>query len=207
MAKKRTTDYFQTFEDLADHACHAADLLYSVIKNYSIDDLPKRIEQMHALEHAADQIIHKMAKGLVEEFITPIEREDILAVANTIDDLIDAIEDVLMRMYMCNIPHVREDAIEMVEVVAKCCNTLKLALVEFRNFKRSKTLHDLIARISQLEEKGDRLYTQAVRELYLQSSTPLEVMAWDRTYYYVEQCYDACENVGRHIEGVILKNT
>jgi len=70
-----------------------------------------------------------MIRKLAKEFITPIEREDIMALADAIDNVTDAIEDVVMRMYMYNITSIRPQAVKMTEIIVKCCNSLKTALV------------------------------------------------------------------------------
>lgn len=207
MAKKTGVDYFETFVEMAQYSCQAANLLNDILNDYNGEALPEKIKQMHDIEHTADGVRHTMIKQLAREFITPIEREDILALADAIDNVTDTVEDVLMRMYMCNIGQTREYALKMTQVIVRCTDTVKKAMEEFRNFRKSKILHDLIVEINHLEEEGDQLFTEAVRDLYINSGSPIEVAAWDRTFFYLEKCYDSCEYVGNLIESVILKNS
>ena len=207
MARKKNVDYFDAFVELVGYSCQAAKLLNEIMNNFNADELQDKIKEMHSIEHAADEARHGMIKKLAREFITPIEREDIMALADAIDNVTDTIEDVLMRMYMCNITYVREHALQMTEVIVKCCDTLKQALDEFHNFRKSKILHGLVIQINNLEEEGDRLFTEATRDLYVSCKAPIEVAAWDRTFHYLEKCYDTCEDVANLIENVILKNS
>jgi len=207
MARKRGEDYFDTFVRLVEHSCKAAELLNDIMNSYNADQLREKMAEMHEIEHFGDTERHAMIRRLSREFITPIEREDIMSLADAIDDVTDTIEDVLLRLYMFNIRSIKEYAKKMAEIIVKCCKALKQALAEFRDFQKSKTLHDFIVEVNVLEEEGDRLYTEAVRDLYVNSKNVVEIMAWDQTYDYLENCCDACEEVANVIEYIILKNS
>ncbi len=205
--RKRDNYYFETFVELVDYSCKAADLLHQIITEYDAGQIKVKMEEMHAIEHRADMARHKMMGKLLKEFITPIDREDIMAMADSIDTLTDSIEDVLMRMYMYNIREVTEYAENLSEIIQKCCYLLKEAFIELPNFRKSKKLHDLIVEINRFEEQGDALYTEAVRELYLSNKHHKDIVAWDNTYHYLEKCCDMCEDVADVIENIIMKNT
>lgn len=205
--KKNVNYYFETFVELVGYSCKAADLLDSIMNNYDAEKIRDRMKEMHTIEHTGDEARHRMIRKLAREFITPIEREDIMAMADAIDTLTDTIEDVLMRMYMYNIKEVKEYALKMTKVTVKCCHLLKNALDEFHNFRKSNKLHELIIEINRLEEEGDALYTEATRNLYVNCTDYKELVAWDTTYHYLEKCCDACEGVTDVIENVIMKNS
>jgi predicted phosphate transport protein (TIGR00153 family) len=207
MARKKRVDYFETFVNLVEYTCQAAELLKDIMTNYNMAELKEKMAEMHTIEHAADTERHKMIHKLLHEFITPIEREDIMAMADAIDNVTDTIEDVVMRLYMFNIQKIRDNAVKMTDIVVKCCYALKKALKEFHNFHKSQKLHSLIVEINMLEEEGDRLFTEATRDLYVNCRQPIEVLAWDQTYSYLESCCDACEDVADVIENVVMKNT
>ncbi|NLZ54297.1 MAG: DUF47 family protein [Thermoanaerobacteraceae bacterium] len=204
---KKENYYFDTFVELVDYSCKAANLLNLIITNYDAGQIKDKMEEMHVIEHSADEARHKMIEKLLKEFITPIDREDIMAMADSIDTVTDSIEDVLMRMYMYNIVEVTEHAQELTEIIEKSCHLLKQAFDEFPNFRKSKKLHELIVEINRLEEDADALYTEAIRDLYLSSKHYKEIVAWDNTYHYLEKCCDACEEVAEVIERIIMKNS
>ena len=111
MARKMDANYFDTFVELAGYSCQAANLLDNIMNNFRADELKSKMEEMHAIEHGGDEARHAMVKKLAREFITPIEREDIMAMADAIDNVTDTIEDVVMRMYMFNVIRIREHGI------------------------------------------------------------------------------------------------
>ena len=207
MARKKDINYFDTFVELTGYSCQAAYLLNDVMNNFHADELKDKMEEMHNIEHSGDEARHAMVKKLAREFITPIEREDIMAMADAIDNVTDTIEDVMMRMYMFNVTNVREYGLKMTEIIVKCCDALKLALNEFYNFRKSQSLHQLIVEINFFEEEGDKLFTEATRDLYVNCKDYLEVAAWDQTFHYLERCCDACEDVADVIESVMMKNS
>lgn len=80
--------------------------------------------------------------------------------SDVIDDLTDAIEDVVIRLYMYNIPQIDPPALPFCALIIECIRTLQQALEEFRHFKKSTALEGLIRRVNELEEDGDRLYAR-----------------------------------------------
>ena len=207
MAIKKDDSYFSTFVDLVNYSCEAANLLSEIMHNYNPDELEEKMKLMHNIEHAGDVERHIMMKKLAKEFITPIEREDIVAMADAIDNVTDNVEDVLMRLYMFNVKTMRDDALKMAGIIVKCCEALREALNEFHNFRKSQTLHGLIVEINRMEEEGDELFTKATRNLYVNGKDPIEMYGWGRTLHYMEICCDACEDVADVIESVMMKNS
>ena len=154
MSKKKDNNYFSKFVALVQYSCDAAILLNQIINNFNPEEMEAKMDEMHEIEHAGDKGRHAMMKRLAREFITPIEREDIVALADAIDNVTDTIEDVLLRIYMFNFQTMLEDALKMTIIIVECCEALK-AMVEFANFRKSQSLHKLIVEINRLEEEGD----------------------------------------------------
>jgi predicted phosphate transport protein (TIGR00153 family) len=206
MARK-DNDYFKIFVTLVDYSCKAANLLIEVMTDYKPEELETRMTEMHDIEHSADLEKHKMMEKLAKEFITPIEREDIMDMANQIDNVTDAIEDVLMRLYMFNITVIRKDALEVAVIIGQSCRELKKALEEFANFRKSKDLHRHIVEVNRLEEDGDKIYTEATRRLYVSEMNPVAVSAWTHVFHILEKACDSCEDVSDVIERVLMTNS
>ena len=207
MAKKQDSFYFDTFYTCIDYSCQAAHLLHDVMANYDPEQIGEKLDEMHAIEHAADVKKHELLNVLVKAFITPIEREDIATLSGNIDDVIDKIEDVLQRIYCNNIQSIRPDALEMAQKMIQCCEEVKLLTQELADFKHSKTLHDHVVRINDLEEQGDRLFLASMRRLHESCTDPIEVIAWREVCHYLESCMDACEHVADTVERVVMNNT
>ena len=180
---KRECDYFEMMVRGVKFSCKAAELLKTNLENFDT------------------------MSELMRAFITPSEREDIILLIQEIDDVTDAIEDVLIRTYMFNVAAIREEALEFADVIVRCCEVLKDTLKEFRHFRKSDSIYENIVEINRLEEEGDALYTRAVRKLYLSSTDPIELSVWREIFDRMEKCCDACEHVANDVESVMLKNS
>ena len=141
MARKNENNYFDIFVSSVRQACKAANMLQEIYKDFHPDNLPKQLETIHEIEHQGDQLRHDMMNRLMKEFITPIEREDIMELSDTIDDVTDDIEDVVMRTYMYNIQKIRPEAVEMTSVIVSCCDALADMLGELHNFCNTRKDH------------------------------------------------------------------
>lgn len=205
MAKK--VNYFESIEKLMGFACKASAYLNETLQNFDPEKLDERLEAMHEIEHSADMQKHDLLAKLVAEFITPIEREDILLILQKIDDITDSIEEVLRKAYMFNICSVRPDAIEFAGIIDQCCDATRLALSEFHDFKKSKHIHSCIVKVNELEEAGDRLHRDAIHSLYRVEKNPIAVISWTEMYDCLERCCDACEDVSEVIETAMMKNS
>jgi uncharacterized protein len=201
MARKKGNNYFDILFELIDYSYDAASILNNTLINFN------KLDEMHKIEHAADLKKHDMVNKLVKEFITPIERGDIVELANQIDNVTDNIEDILIRIYMFNVTSMKQEAMEFSNLILKCCEELKGLLKEFKNFKKSENIHKLVIDLNDLEEEGDKLYTISVRNLFLNTKDPIELMIWKETFKYFERCCDACESVANVIESVIMENS
>lgn len=207
MAKKQDAYYFETFTACLDDACKAAQLLDRSMREFDPAQIKETLDEMHNIEHAADDKKHELLNVLAKAFITPIEREDITALAQEIDNVTDNIEEVALRAYMYNISAVLPQAVRFGELVGRCCQALEEVVKEFRHFRKSPTLYQKIVAVNELEGEGDQLYTQAVRSLYTQAAEPAALLAWSALYDQLESCCDACEHVADIVETVVMKNS
>ena len=207
MGYRKDNNYFEMLAELVNYSCNAATLLNDTLTNFNSLELPKKIDMMHEIEHTADLKKHDMMNKLAKEFITPIERGDIIELAHQIDNVTDAIEDILVRIYIFNISTVRPEALEFCNLIIKCCDELEKLMKEFQNFKKSSTIHSSIISINDLEEVGDKLYTSSLRTLFTSNLSATEIMTWKDIIEYFEKCCDDCEDAANVVESVVMKNS
>ena len=149
-----------------------------------------------------DEIINNLAK----EFLPPIEREDILDLAHKIDDATDLIEEILINTYIFGIEKFREDTLQMANILVDCCKAEIELLKEFKNFRKSKEIKNLVIKINMLESESDELYKKAMKKLYEEQKDAVEIMKWTTIYNCLEDCIDLCEEIANEVENVVLKN-
>ncbi|MDF2858797.1 MAG: hypothetical protein K0Q87_4648 [Neobacillus sp.] len=207
MANNKDFNYFKAFVELSNFSLKAAELLNANLHNFDANQIENKVKQMHDIEHTADLQRHEIMNRLVKEFLPPIEREDIISLADNVDNVIDTIEDVLIGIDIFNVQAIRPEIIKFSELIMDCCKSMNSALTEFESFKKSKTLHDAIIEVNRLEEVGDQLYINGVRNLYKSTKDPIELMVWTEIYRRLEKCCDSCEEVANSIENIVMKNS
>jgi uncharacterized protein Yka (UPF0111/DUF47 family) len=207
LGKKKEYNYFECFCEVGKIANEAASYLNQVMECFEVARIPEHVENMHKLENAADMIKHELTSHLAHEFITPIEREDISALSAELDNVVDTVEDVMRRIYMFNVKSLRPEAVEFTSLIARSCATFSKLLAEFPNFKKSKTINELIIEINTLENKGDKLHADSLRKLFGEPASADERLVWMMIFESLENSLDACENAADLIESIIMKNT
>lgn len=207
MKNNKRYNYFEAFVNLSKFSLNSAELLCKTLCEFDAKTLPAKIEEMHVIEHSADIAKHDMLNRLLKEFLPPIEREDIISLSQKIDDVTDSVEDVLIGIDIFNVQAIRPEILKFTELIVDCCKSLDVALCEFQNFKRSKTLQSKIIEINRWEEEADAFYTNEVRSLYKTSKDPIELMVWTELLRRLEKCADACEDVANDIESIVMKNS
>lgn len=205
--KKKEFDYFAHFCQVANIAAEMATDLKDYLINFKADKIKDYMENMHIQENRADALKHELCEQLAKEFMPPIEREDITALAQNLDDIADSVEDVIRKIYMFNINKIQEDALEFAALLSESCESFYHLLKEFPNYKKSKKLQEYIIEINTLENRGDTLHAESIRRLFTKDFSPAEQMAWTKIFDTFETALDACENTADMIDGIVTKNT
>ncbi len=204
---KKDQYYFDVLVRCAGYGCEAARFLQEILRDFDPDKVEENMDAMHAIEHNADDLKHEMISKLSREFVTPIEREDILALSQELDNVVDCVDDVMQRLYIYNVLVMRNDMDEFTDLLVRCTESLHRAAQEFAHFKKSQTIKNYIVEVNSLESDGDSLYVQAMRKLNITETNPIQVMTWAHIYEGMENCLDACEHASDVIESVIMKNS
>lgn len=209
MSKEKSNDYFAMMADLSSYCVRVSRELEGILKDYNPDRLEDDLKRLHKIEHESDTRRHDLVARLVREFITPIERIDIMNITDAIDDVTDAVEDILIKMYMYNVLIMREDALVFADLICKHCAELERIFREFGNYRRSKTLHGHIVELNRLEEEADVLYINAVRGLHADAADldPRKARVWSEIYSCMEHACDTCERASDLVENVIMNNS
>ncbi len=208
MSKKTDAIYYQNFINSTDCSCRAARLLHSIFENFNYEEVIDRMKEMHAIENEADKYRHDISELLADAFITPLERDDIMKISHHLDDIVDALDDALMRVYMYNVKSIKDEAVEMIKIVIETCDVLKQVTSELQNFKKSTTIRKNMSLINSLENQGDKIFLQAVRKLYVDENiSTRDIIIWKDIYNYLERCIDSCEKTIKIIEIAMLKNS
>ncbi|MDR1421977.1 MAG: DUF47 family protein [Coriobacteriales bacterium] len=205
---KARFDYFDALAQQGEYSCQEARMLLEFVQEFNPADAKQNSWAMHEIENAADMQTHELFLHLAREFITPIDREDIIEMTHRLDDIVDYIEDVSQQLYMYDVRTLHPNMLKMVELIVLTTETLHSALKEFRNFKAKGTLGELIIEVNDIEEEADSLFLLSMRDLYRNhTDDPVFIMIWSNMFARMERVVDACENVADMMSTIVLKNS
>ena len=206
MAKK-SNDYFELIKRQTAYCVEASILLEKILCQFDRNCINDYRKRMHELENKADDIHHDILNKLSTEFITPIDQEDILHLVQIIDDITDAIDEVILDIYMYHIEKISERTVELSKIVNKCVKALDEAVAELKNFKKREVLHTLLIHVNDIEIEADRIYIEAIYELFGTVMDERNLLGAKAVYEGLENCCDLCEHAADVIEQVVIKNT
>ena len=206
MAKK-TNEYFLLIEQQAAICVEAAALLENILTEYSAAGMAVRRVEMHAVERRADGICHDIRNRLSAAFITPIDQEDILHLAQLLDDVTDALDEVALECCMFRLAELPAGAPAFAGLTRRCVGKLCEAAIELRNFRSSGRLRALLAEVNTLEEQADDAYATAIHDLFAEDAAPRTLIAGKAIFDCMEACCDLCGHAADVMDQIIIKNT
>ena len=209
MAKKNKFNYFDAFEQQVDIASEEADILIEAIKNFtSADKMDELLARAHEIENRGDEANHQIRVNVAADFITPIEREDILELAQDLDDITDKIEGIVQRFYMFDIHYMHPQALEFATIIKKSLQAPRKSMDSFREFKKVKKIRAMVQDVNNFEEQADGLYMKTIRKLYTEDALndAVRVEVWSRLFDRLEDACDACKTVADTMSVIMLKN-
>ena len=202
--KHKDTDFFDLFVDSAEYFYKGALLMNEVMLDYSKAEA--KMDEIINLEHEADEINDKIIDKLNQTFITPIDREDIFALANGLDDGVDFLQGTLQRMVMYRTGQSKAGAIALSRLLIECTEELIKAFTLLKNIRSNQhQILECTRKIGKLESEGDRLYRKEVAYLFECIKDPIEIIKWKEILEYLENTLDHCEDVSDMIRGVVMK--
>jgi len=205
--KKNEFDYFDEFAKSANFAKNAAEELKNYIFNFEKTPSDVEMKKIHEIENNADKNLHELKNYLLKDFLPPIDREDIIAIAHKIDDLVDGIDEIIIDINIYNITKITEDMKTSINLLQDAAGVVNDLVIEFKNLKKIQEIKDKIIEINKIEEQADRLYEDSIKELYKNEKDLIQIVKWSKVYETIEDCFDACENIADCIEEVLVKNT
>jgi predicted phosphate transport protein (TIGR00153 family) len=197
----REEKFYSDFLALADELKNGGQLLEEMLA--AERPIWDKADEIKEVEHKCDFLTHEIIQRLNRTFVTPIDREDIHALARSLDDVMDAIDASASLVHLYRLDTVRFGARELAKIVTACTREVYLALEGLEHYK-GVAVHSI--EINRLENEADRLHAQAVSRLFDDERDPIVVMKWKETLDFLEDATDRCEDVANVLEGVMVKN-
>jgi uncharacterized protein len=198
----RDREFFDLFEEAGGNILRAAGLLEEMLL-----DFPEKNELARDIlicEQEGDRITHDIIRRLNQTFVTPIDREDIYALASALDDIVDFTEEVADYLGLYRIEAPFEQSQRMARVLAQAARQINQALPRLRGFQ---DISHFTVEINRLENDGDRIVREAMAALFDDGIDPMVVIRWKDIYERLENAIDATERAANILEGITIKNS
>jgi len=199
----RSDLFFGLFASAAENVTAAAELLLDLVSDFR--DVEIKARRIQEREHEGDRITHDVIKHLNTTFITPMDREDIYALATALDDVLDAIEAAGDLFVLHGIEAPRPSMIEQADVLVRAARQTESAIAALDRLDRA-VLEPYWIEINSLENEGDRLYRRSVADMFGGDHRAMDVLRWKEVSETLEEALDGLENVANIVEAVVLKH-
>lgn len=194
-------DFFVLFQKQGGLVREGCVQLHDMVTRF--DDLDERARRLKDVEHQGDLVTHEIFERLNRTFITPLEREDIHALASGLDDVLDAVEAIGSRIVMFHVPAMTPQAVELSRILVDCGDQIERALHHLKDFKN---LMAFTIELNRLENEADAISRDVVADLFSGKHEFLDVLRWKEIYGRLENAADQCEDVANTIESIVIKN-
>ena len=200
--------FFELFNQHAEQVVRAAHELAALMQDYA--EIERHARIIDEAEHAADRITAETVRMLHTTFITPIDRDQIHKLINTMDDVCDLIQDSAETMALYDVRHMTDEITRLTDLSVRCCERVKEAVYMIGDLATASTAEAALKtceEIDKLESDADRVMRSAMSKLFREEPDVREVLKLKAIYELLETITDKCEDVANVIEGIILEHS
>jgi predicted phosphate transport protein (TIGR00153 family) len=191
-------------EHAAGNAVKAAATFNALMKSWDIKS--NLFQSIRDIEKEGDLLTHEVIDKLNRTFVTPIDREDIHALAGQIDDVCDILQALSDRMQLYELGTTIPDTmIQMSELLERSAKSMGAAVKEFHNFRRNSRVRDHCIQIKGVENEADDLLKHVLAALF-RTNDPMTVVKWKEVYETIEDAHDKLSQIANTLEGIMVKN-
>ena len=196
--------FFDLFYELAIKIEEGGELFLDMVEHYEYSE--QKIAKLKELEQEADVITHRTYEKMHKTFLTPIDREDIYALVNKMDSILDMVEASAARMSLYKVKVPAKEIIDQAKILNKAIKKVKYIVHAINNMKNAKAIIEACVEINTLENEGDIVMRMTMTRLFEQEKDPIELIKWKEIFERIEEAIDVCEDVANIVEGIVLKH-
>ncbi|UYG98231.1 DUF47 domain-containing protein [Cytobacillus firmus] len=172
----------------------------------NVSDLKIFSETMKEYETKGDTLVHQVIQDLNNAFITRIEREDILSLTMSMDDVLDGLESTAAMFEMYSITEADSFMIKFVDAIRLAADEIVTA-VELLASKNLLNIRNHAIKIKDLESNCDGILRQSIKQLFISEKDPIRIIQYKEIYEQLEEIADSCQAVANTLETIIMKNS
>lgn len=200
----RDNRFFDIFEKIGQNLLECSAVFHELFKNF--ESVSHKVDEIKEYEHRGDSLTHEVLQLLNATFVTPLDREDIYRLAESLDNVVDQIDEAASRITIFNVTAPTSYAVELAHIINKCCEHVHKAMPFLKRMKDLPELQDNLLQIHTLENRADAVKKQALTELFSNPEDVISLLKWREIYEIMEAATDKCEDVADVLQGLLVKN-
>jgi uncharacterized protein len=197
------TNFFELFDKHAEITVKSARAFHALA--YAQDSVSGAADQIKGLELEADNVVHRCGEMLHKTFITPIDREDIMRLVSSMDNIVDFIDAAADCIVVYKVEGMKSAARDLAELVLACCIEVQKAVKALSDMKQADAIRAHCMRINQLENDADLVLRNALGRLFDEEPDARVIIKWKEIFENLERATDCCEDVADALEGIVLE--
>jgi uncharacterized protein len=196
--------FFDLFEEDAKNLVAGAKQLQYMLDNY--DQAPRHVKKLESYEHEGDRITHELMAELNRTFVTPLDREDIHALASSMDTVMDQIEAAADIMVLYGVARPTEPAKLLASIIVDCAEEIHQAISLLRSRHNIRGILTHCVEINRLENEADEVRKSVLAALFREEKDVIALIKWKEIYELLEAATDESEDVADVLQAIVLKN-
>jgi len=197
----KTTKFYELLTGIAKNTLDGANLLHELLINW--ENHGEYSSRIHILEHKCDDLTHQVVHELNETFITPIDREDIHSLVNSLDNIMDCIDVIASRIHLYKVKNPIEFSPQLCDILLM---QMKLIVEVMEVFEEPVNVNEKLVSIKNYESEGDNIFREAISNLFENEKDIVELIKKKEILELMEKAVDRCQTVTIVIEGILIKN-
>ncbi|MDR2056922.1 MAG: DUF47 family protein [Dysgonamonadaceae bacterium] len=198
--------FFPLLNETADILDQAAIFLLELFSSADKNKREELCKRIKSEETKGDKVTRQIFKALNDTFITPFDREDIGALADDLDDAIDAINRAAQKVLLFSPEVLPGSTRQLAEIIKEGTTEIKYATAELSNLKTSdQHIREHTKKIKQLEEAADVIYEKGTSSLFQSDIRTIELIKLKEIIQELEKSANKINNVGKLLKTFIVK--
>ena len=200
----RSGHFYPLFEEMARKLVVASEGLADLLEHF--ENVEAKTAQLKVLEHEADNITHEIYREVHQTFVTPLDREDIAALAQRMDDVMDFIEGASTAIRIYGISQPTQASRGLADLIRLQCLQLEKAVSTLRHRHRLVSILEQLKEVNRLENEADTLFLNSMADMFQGEMSSVDIIKWRDIYDQLERATDSAEQVAHVLEAIVLKH-
>jgi predicted phosphate transport protein (TIGR00153 family) len=207
----RDEGFFPLFNEAAENVAECARRLRDLLDHFAVDapaeadgrDLEKLVTLIGDCERRGDELTRTILSRLNSSFVTPFDREDIHALTEELDDVVDEMQAAADLLVLHRVEKPLPEVRDLADVLVKAAEASVALIAKLPNLR---DVQPELEAIDQLESDADRIYRRSVAHLFSGEFKAFAVLKWKDVVESIEGAVNAIENISDIVESIVLKH-